>query len=154
MTKVDPIVNKDLVYTDPVLVHQSYERLDPFAKVDAECPTFNSNKIISEGNVQETPLQLMPNMLVIRKKKMRKHKLRKYRKKMIFVWRRVKQGRTKVREKEIVDYEKKMAKWAQEFDPENDIEEKLAKARDAGWFVDIVEGKVKVNTEQKPMTKL
>lgn len=74
---------------------------------------------------------------------------------MLFVWRKVRQARAKVREKKIVDYEKKLAKWAQEFDPEKDIEAKLAKARDAGWFVDVIEGKVKVNAEErKPGTKL
>lgn len=81
---------------------------------------------------------MLPYLMTIRHKKMKKHQLKKLRKRMKFVMRRRKEVKRKRRERQILEYEQKMAKEGADYDAEKFIEQQLLKARSAGWGIDIV----------------
>jgi hypothetical protein len=75
----------------------------------------------------------MPYMLRIRRHKMKKHKLKKFRKRMIFVHRKLAEIKQRKKERKMLEFQKKWIKLAEDYDPEKFVDDRLALARKGGY---------------------
>ena len=98
-------------------------------------------------------IETMPYLVNIRHKKMKKHKLKKFRKRMIFLHRKLNEIKKKKKEKVIVAMERSFATSAQEFNAEEYIENHIKEAKRGSWKIDVIEqwksSKQAQNTENK-----
>ena len=93
--------------------------------------------------------ETMPYLVNIRHKKMKKHKLKKFRKRMIFLHRKLGEIKKKKKEQKMLVVERRFATIAQEFDAEKYIESHIQKAKQGGWKLDIIAERNKVKLEEQ-----
>jgi len=80
----------------------------------------------------------MPWLVRIRRKKMKKQHLKRLRKKMIFVNRKLRSIKMRKREQEMVLLEQKWKTLGAEFNAEQYIGDRIAKAKCGGWGIDVL----------------
>jgi len=132
---IDPIVREKIMKL-PTTTYGVIERFVP-PTVDGhttplvEPPT-------GHGGAAPVPEKRAISIITIRHKKMKKHQLRKLRKRMRFLRRKLEAVKLKKKEKLMVEYERKMSKWATDFNADQSLEEHLTRARRAGWGIDVL----------------
>nr|CAH7731727.1 unnamed protein product [Callosobruchus chinensis] len=89
----------------------------PVQERTIEAPALPSNNLTKHA----------ARLIVIRRKKMKKHKLRKLRKRMKFVWAKLRQRRELKKEKAFQAVLVQQIKVAEQFSPENYVNEKIEK---------------------------
>jgi len=133
------VMKKSII--DPLLNFTEYDLPTvPGRDVRKDVPEVSTGVIPIEDPSQNavTSKMLLPNMLVVRRRKMKKHKLKKLRKRLRFVMRRRRQLKEKRKEREIQQYEREQAKLGQLYNAEQYVDEQLVLARKSGWHIDII----------------
>ena len=127
-TILDPLINPQL-YKLPTYQTVLQEKVSP--ELGNESP-----------KVDPLPLVIRKEaawLVRIRHKKMKKHKLKKLRKKMYFWNKKQTDIKMKKKEKMMQLMEKQFAVWADEFDAEKHVEERIEMAKKGGWGINIFE---------------
>lgn len=97
-------------------------------------------RAIDEGSAPLVKIS-MPYLLRIRRHKMKKHKLKKFRKRMIFLHRKLSEIKKRKKQQRLVEFQQMWAKRAASFDPEKQLEDQLLLARKGGYGVPLFPGK-------------
>jgi len=97
-------------------------------------------RVVDEGSLPLIKIS-MPYLLRIRRHKMKKHKLKKFRKRMIFLHRKLSEIKKRKKEQQLVEFQQKWSKRAVNFDPEKQLEDHLLLARKGGYGVPLFPGK-------------
>ena len=121
---------------DPEIIHGGYKLPTYFNMVvEKLTPGLESHVPKVDPNVLQKPIimHLMPYMLKIRRHKMKKHKLKKFRKRMIYVHRKLADIKERKKEHKQLEFERKWTKIAEDYDPEQFVDERLALARKGGY---------------------
>ncbi|KAK2184841.1 hypothetical protein NP493_250g01043 [Ridgeia piscesae] len=146
-TSVNSIQKKTIL--DPTITPQSYD-LPTFSRIVTEKvtpPPFAITPIADPNPLQAVidqgapPLhkEAMPWLVGVRHRKMKKHKLKKFRKRMIFLFRKLNEIKRKKKEKAMLALEREFAQKANDFDPEDYVGRLITKAKRGGWGIDIFE---------------
>jgi len=110
---------------DPDTVHQRYELPTLFNEVQEKLtPGLESfvpkidpdplQRVIDEGSMPLVKVT-MPYLLRIRRHKMKKHKLKKFRKRMIYLHRKLAEIKKRKKEQQLVEYKHMWEKRGEEF---------------------------------------
>lgn len=109
----------------------------PLAIVPIDDP--NPLQAVIDQGAPPVHKEAMPWLVGVRHRKMKKHKLRKFRKRMIFLFRKLKEIKRKKKEKVMLALERECAQKANDFDPELYVDRLITKAKRGGWGIDIFE---------------
>lgn len=146
-TTVNSIQRKTIL--DPSVSPQSYQ-LPTFSRIVTEkvtppplaiTPIADPNplQVVIDQGAPPLRKEAMPWLIGVRHRKMKKHKLRKFRKRMIFLFRKLNEIKRKKKEKVMLALEREFAQKANDFDPEVYANRLITKAKRGGWGIDIFE---------------
>ena len=137
-TIVDPIVTPHL-YKLPTFSRVVTEKVTPppLAIVPIEDP--NPLQPAIDQGAPPVHKEAMPWLIGVRHRKMKKHKLKKFRKRMIFLFRKLNEIKKKKKEKVMLALERDFAQRADDFDAEKYADRLITKAKRGGWGIDIFE---------------
>ena len=149
-----PRTNVDTEYKLPSVISNSVCKktiLDPLINPQLyKLPTYQTvlqekvNPALGNESPKVDPLPVVIRkeaawLVRVRHKKMKKHKLKKLRKRMYFWNKKQTDIKMKKKEKMMQLMEKQFAVWADEFDAEKHVEERIAMAKKGGWGINIFE---------------
>lgn len=157
--KLPTIIKNDIKWTilDPLKDQRRYE-LPSFLIQGTEKFTPSSLKIVPIEDPQIHPhlpvikKETMPHLINVRKRKMKKHKLKKFRKRMIFLHRKLTEIKKKRKEKALQAIERSFATSAREFDAEKYVAEHIKDAKRGGWKIDVIQRWQESKKEEKAPT--
>ena len=137
-TIVDPIVTPRL-YELPTFSRVVTEKVTPppLAIVPIEDP--NPLQPAIDQGAPPVHKEAMPWLIGVRHRKMKKHKLKKFRKRMIFLFRKLNEIKKKKKEKIMLALERDFAQRGSDFDAEKYTARLITQAKRGGWGIDIFE---------------